>query len=81
MLTTLATDNCQALAEEDPPNTEDLTWVRVPLDAPLLLALCQPRHVVPRHPVFHVVARGRPYFTAFYERRRGKVVALKLPGE
>ena len=51
----------------------------MPLDAPLLLALCQPKHVVPRIPMFHIVAKGSAYHRAFYERAGGSVTALKLP--
>ena len=69
----------QEAAEADEPDSKDLTWVKVPLDAPLLLAMCQKHHVIPRYPVFHVVARNREYYRAFYEKRQGKIVKLKLP--
>ena len=69
----------QEAAEENQKHPDDLLWVKVPMDAPLLLALCQKHHIIPRYPVFHVVARNRAYYREFYKKRRGKIVKLKMP--
>ena len=47
-------------------------WVRVPLDAPLMLPMVQPDYVVPEIPVFYVVARG----TGFYAEARANMKRL-----
>ena len=55
------------------------TWVRVPLDAPLLLPLVQAQHILPEIPVFHVIAKGTPYHEQFVKDCDGSFTTLVVP--
>lgn len=55
------------------------TWVKVPLEAPLLLVLVQGGNVLPEFPVLHVVARGSSAWDAMKTESGGSFTTLKVP--
>lgn len=55
------------------------SWVNVPLEVPLLLALVQPDCVLTDVPVFYVVARGTAMHAKVQAEAGGKIRTLSMP--
>lgn len=65
--------------DEQEPNYAPQRWVRVPLDAPLLLPLVTNGYVVSDIPVFTVVALGTEHYARMKEAAGGSFPTLVVP--
>jgi hypothetical protein len=78
-------DTQEAEAASAPPSTSGVPptapphWVRVPLHAPLMLALVQGNFVVPEIPVLHIVPRGTAWAKAWRAEALRGMKAVEFP--